>query len=119
MNLFTPALGAAADVLDLAAELAGALTTAAERLAIAVLEDGRGGVVSDNDDRSEAAAPVAVGQDSAAAGRERSVSRILTARALGSGAGPEVVGRSVVGAGRARARSADPPECRPTWVPRG
>ena len=53
MNLFTPPLGAAADVLDLAAELAGALTIAAEQLAIAVLDDGHVGVVSDHDGPGE------------------------------------------------------------------
>ncbi len=68
MSLLTPSLGAAADVLDLAAELAGALTIATERLVIPLLDDGHVGVVSD-EHPGDAVAPVAAGEDSVAADR--------------------------------------------------
>jgi hypothetical protein len=56
MSLFTPSLRVAADVLDLAAELAGALAMATEGLVIAALDEGHVGVVSVNDDPGEAVA---------------------------------------------------------------
>lgn len=55
MSLLRSSLCAAADVLDLVAELADALTVTTERLVIASRHDARVGVLGDEDDAGEIA----------------------------------------------------------------